>query len=543
MYIIIGITILLLINSNQGRQGSGGTFEEYYEEQCIDVSQYTAQGYTYSSTDEKGCTIVRKMVRYLERSLGRYTCACDSGCSGPDYCTRELGPEWYSIGCKRVNLRSGGYGTQNFCGMDIPDYKGGWERIKKTCHYDENDLLAAETFTGGQTITKESTRYPIKGFCRAHAAIITNDELKQSTTTTTVYQDLEDDNTFTIPEGETMTMFYIIENNHNLPTVCKSADGLALNVENELCMSTLGFTYLCSEGQYDALSGTCVVQPDSEKVCSIGRYDVATELCIYNPPLQVDCGDNGYYSINREICVSPPFKDYTCPASFDFEEPQNNAECSGNWDECPQCPIGQICPEDICNAECSTGQICTWESPVGSSCDNVTGNGDCNVNGSIISICGDDMDYNFDTKLCEINPSSKLVCESGVEPDYNTITNKNECLLDPTSYVDCGVDKVWDLVTEQCMDSISVYNPVTGEFVPYKQVNIGCTSDSQCEDLDETFTCNEDIGICHTDIFTTGSNKQITLPGFDDPESNFNIWYILGGGVLLLLILKRVWTK
>ena len=85
------------------------------------------------------------------------------------------------------------------------------------CTYDQNDLLVAETFSGGKTIDKFDLRYPMKTICRGHPTIITEDNTKTSYTSTNVPQDLLDGKSVSISSSQTMTIFYVIENNANLP--------------------------------------------------------------------------------------------------------------------------------------------------------------------------------------------------------------------------------------------------------------------------------------------------------------------------------------
>jgi len=437
--------------------------DAYYEYRCIDVQQYLDSGWSAYSTDEYGCTLIRKNV-YLAPT--RIDIDCDNAYK--DYwCEQKLGNSFQYAGyCEKPS--SGRLSL--VCGIPSYEYNGGYEQVVNTCHYDPNDLLAAETFDGGSMITKFSLRYPVKGFCLAHPAIYTDAESLTSQTSTVVYEDLDAGETVTVPAHETLTLFYIMENNDNLPTICNSADSLALNLEtNTTCSSTLGFTYLCSEGQFDALSGTCVVQPESNFICDQGRYDVLTGTCIYNPPLQVDCGrDDAYYSVDRNECIFSPETAYDCPAGFEFEEPTTAQECSdarGQWDLCPQCPEGQVCDQSICSPECSTGQSCVW-TPDSGICDennaSITNSGYCVLeDGTRHYLCGDDLKYDSDREICVGLPESRLTCGDDQLPVFNSKTGQEECVINEVIFESCPDGQVFNL--DKCVSQVAVYDDTTGQ--------------------------------------------------------------------------------
>jgi hypothetical protein len=491
---------------------------QFYEERCVDVSQYYALGYKNSSLDSHGCQLVSKTpIINLKISYGS---------SASDYFCQvhlRLGSSFYYCGY------SSGY--VHCCSKGVPDVKGGFERVLNTCTFVQNDLLVAESFAGGQSITKASLRYPIKSFCRAHPSIVTDDITKTSVTSTNIPQDLIDGKSVSISGSQTLTVFYVIENNYRLPTLCDSGRSLALDVDanTTICKSTLGFTYLCSEGQFDALSGTCVVQPESKTVCAQGRFDVGLGLCVYNPPLQVDCGSNDcFYSVDRDVCSCYVGSEFVCPVGFTLHEP-TQSECvasGGSWLLCPQCPVDKVCASDICVPSCDRGTLCVMESPSYVVCVDANAtirDGECVVNGETIVVCPEGQSYNRDNHNCELKPSSITVCNDGSVPVKNSLTGVEECIASPPVFHSCDEGLMYDSSRNVCVESIQAFDPLSNDFVVYKEVQKDCTKDSDCSGIADGLVCNTGTGFCQTPVYL---------------KSSTNYWAIgLGIVVLGLLIL------
>jgi len=425
----------------------------YYEERCVDVTQYLTQGYTASGTDAFGCAIAVKIQITNILPMFKY---CDIH-NSMDYAfgfPDDLRAVCKAMGArttKFINCRQ--YGapssypssyTSPYCELtQVVDTKGGMERVLNYCTFAQNDLLVGESFAGGQTINKFSLRYPIKSFCRAHPTIITHDATKTSETSTNVPEQLLNGSSVTISSGDTMTIFYVIENNYQLPTICDSNNNLALDVNSNLsigtCKSTLGFAYICSQGQYDALRGVCVVQPQSQTICAQGVYDVLSGMCIYNPPINVDCGSNScFYSVDRNICSCYTQNEFVCPTGFTLKQPTQTqcTQIGGTWQICPQCPIDKICPSEICSPQCSIGQKCTWDSPLITDCQHANAtiiNNQCHINGITVTVCPTGTTYNGNLDRCISTPATVDKCSDGSTPTINNITGAKECIkLVPT---------------------------------------------------------------------------------------------------------------
>ena len=518
---------------------SSGSGDEYYEERCIDTTDYLNDGYSFDKLDEDGCDIVKKMI------IGSQTTVyCGSGGywsggvirAANDRCERELGKNW--MWCSAYGTEPTGrvYHKYLCCGLPYPNYKGGMEKVLNTCSYDQNDMLVAETFSGGQTINKDNLRYPIKSFCRAHPSIITQDSTKTSFTSTNIPQDLINEVSVTISSDETLTIFYIIENNYDLPTICTSDDNLALNVGTGVCSSTLGFTYLCSEGVFDALSGVCIVQPESKEVCEKGRYDIALGVCIYNPPINVDCGSNNcYYSLEQDTCVCSMTDQLSCDEGYTIYYPtQSNCEGEGDvWLTCPQCPSDKICPSSICKPRCDQGVTCKNDNNYlieyclsNGEITGETGKGQCSIYGEWsetneegkcptgyskvtmdkcredieeFNLCNNDETFNYVTLTCDKPAILNAVCPETSTPRFNNIKSIIECVVEPTKYVECENGYLYNKDLDMCVKDIQVYEPSRDDILIYTEIDTGCEDTSECTIYGSTMICNTEYGICHTD--------------------------------------------
>lgn len=487
---------------------AGENGDLYYEYRCLDVSSYYSQGYKLDHI-EHGCEIVYKKVAIstVKGSYSSTSCNTNSktGSGNSQYCPSN----YQACGCNSK--------YENKCCMYDNDFQGGYEQVVNRCDYDQNDLLAGESFAGPQTITKLSTRYPIKSFCKAHPAFFTDDALKQSITSTTVYDDLISGESVQVGSGQTLTLFYFIENNKHLPTICDSGSNLAINVNTEsTCMSTLGFTYLCSDGVFDALTGTCVVQGTT--VCEPGyRFDLELDACIRNPPHQVDCEDNScYYSIDRNSCICYPQKEYPCPDGYDLVEPKNQAECNaakGVWDLCPQCPADKVCPESVCSPRCSKGQKCVTESESFFVCEDAEAtirDNKCEIEGEEIFVCEPDQDLNEDDGTCQEPAPTEMICDDGSSPTVDLITGKEVCFHTAPTYINCDdTDLIYNAETKQCVPQIMVYDPDSEDFVIYKEVQRMCESDTECQEIDGDLVCDVERGLCHSDIRAAKAENEI----------------------------------
>ena len=537
-------------SSSVGLFSVGGDFagggDVYYEERCVDVVPYIADGYYSSGSDENGCPLVTKRL-WVDGSDVRINTRCNNRLKTM-HCHERVSPSHSFKECDGSRYI--------YCAVPYSDVKGGLERVANSCSYDVGDMLVAETFNAGQVIDKFDLRYPLKGFCRGHPVVITDGDTLTSYTSTDVQQSLINGDSVTVGSSETMTVLYIIQNNFDLPISCGSGDNLALDVDsnftvdNGICKSTLGFSYVCSEGVFDASSGVCVVQPSSATVCDQGRYDVGLDRCVYNPPLQVDCGSNNcYYDLDRDVCSCFSPSEFNCPEGFTFKQPVSELECSaisGVWSLCPACPSDQICPESMCVPSCDRGQVCEFVSGLVAECMandyyDLSFRGICKVYSdsdmtdeiSEYAVCGEGMSYNADGEVCELNPTVTNVCADGSTPQEDNFGGL-ECIVIPETFYDCGEDLFYDMGLDRCVPSSSLF--VDGVFVPYDEVRSYCADDSVCQAISSELICDVSSGVCHTDLsgFDATSFSTSSTSNNSNEDSPSKIIFFVIAGIIII---------
>ena len=110
----------------------------------------------------------------------------------------------------------------------------------ESCPLPEGFVLATETFKSGSTFSTDVLRYPPSYFCKRHPILVT----KKSDSSTKncpgqscrlgfdPYKRLVSGGSIQVGNDETMTVFYVISANENLPIVCDITDA-AYDVETE----------------------------------------------------------------------------------------------------------------------------------------------------------------------------------------------------------------------------------------------------------------------------------------------------------------------
>jgi hypothetical protein len=255
----------------------------------------------------------------------------------------------------------------------------------------KNQLVAMESFSAGKTISKYSTRYPVVAFSPVLPVIIADATTNSIKTDKSIYEQLDAGKAIQVPSNQVYSLFYVIDNNYQLPTICDVLDVKT----NECAKVNPGVVQVCSEGQFDSSLGLCVVQPSVTSICTQGRYDVQNKSCIYNPPIQAVCLNNSVYNVNLDKCT------YT---------PSSQAVCNiGNY--------------------------------------NVVRN-ICEYTPSSENVCSSGYVYNSSTQLCERYPSSSVICLEGFTYNKDTIT----CERKPESKVTCPSGYAYEEATDSCIN-------------------------------------------------------------------------------------------
>lgn len=462
LWIVVGVLLLVsglfLKFSPVSQSVLGSSANSYYDGRCVDVSQYYSQGFVNTRLDSHLCQVVGLNSPVSTVELGIFSNCwanvynrVNGGTTTADPCKSSLGDGWIG-GCRDVASSTKGVVTCTKYGLVE---KGGFENVLNYCTFEPGQILVAESFVGARTINKNDLRYPIASFCRAHPTIITDSILGISQTSSNVPQDLVDGKSVSISSSQTVTVFYVIDNSYDLPNNCDPGDNLALSLKNNRsCQSTLGFTYVCSDGVFDALSGSCVVTPGLNNLCVKGRFDVQSNTCVYNPPFNVDCSDGSTYDATRDVCVRSPMDKFSCNAPYLLYNP-SESQCNalgGTYLSCPQCPTDKVCSSSVCQARCDVGISCRWQSPLVSDCrSDISRKGTCkNSNNDTQSVCG--VTDTWDGTYCIQSFSNVPIC-----PDGSTPTS-GECLSEPKDYKECSNTQV--LNNGECIDKVQQKNTV-----------------------------------------------------------------------------------
>lgn len=508
--------------------------DSFYECRCEDVSSYLASGYTFIRNDSKkqcpsfNCPVVGAPTITATQDIGQRVGShcfsgsynqCGSSCrTSNDICAATLGASW-SGGCGSSPSNSQFKTVQ--CNLNGYTEKGGVILVQNTCKYEPGDLLASQDFTGSIVIDKFSTTYPIKGFCAAQPSILLDENTKASTSTNSIAQTLIDGGKVALTAGQKLRLVYIMQNNKFLPTVCDSTKNLALDVGSPnvtVCQSTLTFATFC-DGIYK--DGLCI----TEKTDCDGTLQYETNgnaVCVKRVPVQYDFGNNScVYDVDRDVgsCLVPQIN--TCKvAGYSLFEP-SQSECSalnGQWQTCPQCPAGRICPTDICHAQCSIGVGCIADSPGAAVC--TQSNGTINAKG-VCQYVQANKTYSFNICPSGQTPAKQeggdWECKDdaevvdGCEATINPLTGQKECLALATKAKQCEANEVLDQSTGKCSPSILVSTQNSLPII-YQEARLGCTNDFGCGDglVCEDSICRTPIKV-GTDWQTVGKFVLIVL--------------------------------
>jgi hypothetical protein len=156
-----------------------------------------------------------------------------------------------------------------------------------TCILQEGEMVVAESFGAGNTVTVQSLRFPVKAFCSQLPILVTQQGQ-------VVEQKIEEYSIMeasyvTVPVGQTWTFFYIANVSPDMTIICGIDPETGLpsyyNPDTVTCDITPGFVYQCA-GIMDPDEGLCIVQPEYKYVCEKeGSFlDISINQCIYIIP-------------------------------------------------------------------------------------------------------------------------------------------------------------------------------------------------------------------------------------------------------------------
>lgn len=307
------------------------------------ISDYNSSKYIVEESMEKQTKVVIEDPSIPDGEKRIYG---DKGSKSPDFNLEDIETEPVSFNV-----------DYQFCG-EAATYRDGECVLDEdlhlrgdTCFLPENYTIVTETFSPG-TYDRSDVAPDPSYFCSRHPAIVTNDGV-QSDRILGSYKSLVDSEDFTVPQGQTYTLFWVVNANEvEVNRVCEEG---SLNKTTGNCVVKPGVVHKCSEGQWSAEQGSCVVNPDTKNICEKGRYNKELGVCVFNPPNQASC-DRGEYDPDQESCVYTPETEAECDRG---EFQSDTGTCVYEPPVKPECPIGSTLGEDgVCYSQASVQQVC-----------------------------------------------------------------------------------------------------------------------------------------------------------------------------------------
>ena len=121
------------------------------------------------------------------------------------------------------------------------------------------------------------------------------------------------------------------------------------------------------------------------------------------------------------------------------------------------------------------------------------------------------------------------------------MTGQYECITLLPVFHDCAADELYDHINDRCVKQISVYDPDANNFTIYKEIQTMCTSDSECKEIDPGLACNQEKGICYTDIDALRVETIVLNQTIARMKSL--IWQVLIGVSVIYLILLYIFRR
>lgn len=181
-----------------------------------------------------------------------------------------------------------------------------------TCFLPENYTIVTETFSSG-SYDRGDVSPEASYFCTRHPAIVTNDGV-QTDRVTSPYQSLVDGQSFSVPEGQTYTMFWVVNSNEvDVNRVCEEG---TLNKTSGNCVVKPSVVHKCESGQWSPSQGSCVVSPDTKTICEEGRYNKELGVCVFTPEVEERCPVGSQLGEGGQ-CYSQASVEKVCPGSVE----------------------------------------------------------------------------------------------------------------------------------------------------------------------------------------------------------------------------------
>ena len=282
-----------------------------------------------------------------------------------------------------------------------------------TCFLPQNYTIVTETFSPG-SYDRNDVVPEASYFCSRHPVIVTASGV-QTDRIISPYQKLVNDKSFTVPDGQTYTMFWVVNSNRvDVTRVCEEG---TLNKTTGNCQVVPGVVHKCSSGVWSPEQGACVVNPDTKTICSNpdARYNKDLEVCVFNPPTEASCS-KGEYDVESEQCIYTPDTKISCDKG---EYNRNLDKCVYTPESEADCEIGEYDSEagkclysPSTAVQCEKGEYeashsqCVYEPPVKTSCpagSQLGQDGMCYSEASVKKVCPEDVNGTIQGGHCTVD--------------------------------------------------------------------------------------------------------------------------------------------
>lgn len=372
-------------------------------------------------------------------------------------------------------------GTQLKCGreMQMAYFRFNINVFPKPCLLQPNQLIAAEMFSPGITINENTLRYPVAQWCSEHPLKVYEKNSRTFTNRYDLFNKLKNQESLTVPSGETWMVFYVIDNNAEIPAMCDPT--LYYDVDKKICTDVSGILTVCSYGTFDPSLGLCLVQADdSEPFCEIGRYDLSLNKCIYNPPLYPLCdfcfnlGCEYNYATDRceynaplvGLCPEGTIKvgehcEYTLPSigTCPIGTTKNGDKCEFTLPSEGTCPSGTTKVGNVCQFTLPSEGVCpSGMTKVGNVCQfNLPSYGTCPQG---MAIKDNHCEFELPSVgICPINTINKgNYCEYALTtqpcpPDF--LFENGKCVKYPSETISCIEGYSYNSTLDSCVKYVS----------------------------------------------------------------------------------------
>ena len=198
---------------------------------------------------------------------------------GFDFGSNEL-PEGLQVGDNQI--------VEGWVGVETIDWQGTRHLSKvyfrfainvapKPCLLQPNQLIAAEIFPSGVTVSDSTLRYPTAQWCGEHPPKVYDKNIRTFQNRYDLFNRLKNGESLVVPPLESWIVFTVIDNNPEVPQVCDKT--LYYDVQKKICTDLAGIMIVCPTG-YGFENGVCIA-PVKEGIIRLTMKNTGSQK-LYN---------------------------------------------------------------------------------------------------------------------------------------------------------------------------------------------------------------------------------------------------------------------